>query len=431
MTGIQSLEARSALGVFFAILSYFASTGAWIHRGSRKLFDRAAYIAFALTRFGLYIAVFFILRLPARGDVVGFYVPEARGVLHHLVLYRDIVSSYAPLHPYLDAAILLLWNSPLAIILFSILVEYCLFAIWLRISRHFASEPTVRIAAVLYLASAISLQFVAIDGQNNVLIAILLSLAILVLARHRAVLSGVLVAFSTVLIKFLPLLFVPAFFLSLPRRFRWLAGFTVTLLVGYGYFALRHFEILFPFYLEVADHTASNLLYVVEGVFNVVPPDIVEDAILALALLAVLALFARIVLRRQNTQDTRTAMRLITFGSAALLLTLLIFSKKSWPPYLVLTLFPLCLLMGQGTHLRLRLACFAIFNAVAVTSHSIWATVFGQFLAPAFHQSLAAHRPAAFIFLAAQIALIAGYIWLLAESVAAFRSTDQPRVVAR
>jgi hypothetical protein len=110
---------------------------------------------------------------------------------------------------------------------------------------------------------------------------------------------------------------------------------------------------------------------------------------------------------------------------------LLIFSKKSWPPYLVLTLFPLCLLMGQGRRLRLRLACFAVFNAVAVTSHSIWATVFGQFLAPAFHQSLAEHRPAAFLFLAAQIALIAGYVWLLAESVTAFWSTDQPRVVAR
>lgn len=421
MTGIQSLEARSALGGFFAIISYIVSTSSWIHRGSRELFDRAAYAAFAITRFGLYIFVFFIFGVSARGDVAGFYVPEAHAVLHHLIPYRDIGTCYAPLHPYMDAAILLLWNSPLAIILFTILVEYCLFAVWLRASRHFAAEPTVRIAAVLYLASAVSLQFVAIDGQNNVIIAILLALAILILARHRVILSGALVAFSAVLVKFLPLLFVPAFFLNLPRRFRWLFGFAITLFVGYGYFALRHWEILFPFYLEHADRTASNLPYVAEGVFNFTPPGILEDGLLGVALLAVLILLTRIALRQRNTPDTRTVMHTVTFGCTALLLAVLLFSRKSWPPYLVLMLFPLGLLMGQGTRLRLRLACFAVFNAVAIVAHSFWATVFGQFLASAFHLSLAAHRPAAFVFLILQIVLIIGYAWLLLETISVLR----------
>lgn len=425
MTGLQSLEARSALGGFFAILSYVAASSAWIHRGTRRFFDRAVNVAFIVSRFSLYITAFFILRLPMRGDIPSYYAPEAQAVLHHQLPYRDFPCSYAPLHPFLDAALLLLWHSPLVIALFAILVECFLLPVWLRAARVFASERAVRIAAVLYLTSAISLQFVTIDGQDNVLIALLLGLGVLVLARHRAVLSGVLVALGAVLVKFLPLLFAPAFFLACSRRLRWLFGFVAALVVGYGYFAFRHLPLLFPLQFESTSRTASDLPYLIEGLFNLNGSGAVEDSILALALLAIVALLARVTLRRSDedqTTATATALRVITFGCAALNLTLLLFSKKSWPPYLVLTLFPLCLLIGQGSRFRLRVAGFVLFNAVAVTSHSIWATVFGQFLAPEFHRSLAALDPVAILFLFFQIALIAGYAWLLAESISAFRS---------
>jgi hypothetical protein len=115
-------------------------------------------------------------------------------------------------------------------------------------------------------------------------------------------------------------------------------------------------------------------------------------------------------------------LRLAVFGCASLNLALLIFSKKSWPPYLVLTLFPLCLLLGEGTRQRLRLACFALFNVVAVTTHSIWATIFGQFLAEPFHHALAQRQPMAVVFLVTQILLVAGYAWLLVESIDAMLS---------
>jgi hypothetical protein len=57
------------------------------------------------------------------------------------------------------------------------------------------------------------------------------------------------------------------------------------------------------------------------------------------------------------------------------------------------------------------------FNVVAVTTHSIWATVFGQFLAEPFHHALAQRQPMAIVFLITQILLVSGYIWLLTESI--------------
>jgi hypothetical protein len=414
MTGIQSLEARSALGCVVAATSYILASSRRIHRPKQKFFDRAVTLAFIASRLGLYVLVFFVLHFAVRGDVPTFYVLPARAALEHKLPYIDYPTSYAPLHATLDAGLLLLWNSPLVIILFSIIVECFLLPVWLRVSRIFLSEETVRIAAVLYLASAMSVQFVTIDGQDNAVLEVLLGVSLLLLARFRSVLSGVVLAAGAAVIKFLPLLFAPAFFLVAARRLRWLVGFVTVLVVGYGYFVLRHVPILFPFEFEHNARTASNLPYVLEAIINYTPPNIAEDLAFGVALLIILSLLARIGLRRPSRE---VALRAITFGCVALDLALLFFSRKSWPDYIVLTLFPIGLLFGQGAHRRLRLALFAVFNVIAVTTHSMWASVFSQFLTQPLHQALVARQPAAWVFLFTQILLIAGYAWLLVESI--------------
>jgi hypothetical protein len=53
LTGIQSLEARTALGSFVAVVGYILGSGRWIHRGTQKSFDRAINLAFVASRFGL------------------------------------------------------------------------------------------------------------------------------------------------------------------------------------------------------------------------------------------------------------------------------------------------------------------------------------------------------------------------------------------
>jgi len=414
LTGIQSLEARAALGSLFAAASYILGSSRWIHRSTQKAFDRAVNLAFIGSRLGLYVLVYFILHFAVRGDVPTFYVEPAQAALRGALPYIGYSTSYAPLHATLDAGLLLLWNSPLVIILFSVVAECFLLPVWLRVSRQFLSEDTVRIAAVLYLASAMSVQFVTIDGQDNAVLEVLLGLSLLLLARYRAVLSGVMLAVGAVVIKFLPLLFAPAFFLVAARRLRWLAGFATVMVVGYGYFSLRGVPILFPFRLEHGSRTASDLPYVIEAIVNHTPPNIAEDLTFGIALLLILALLARVGFRRPTRE---VALCAITFGCVALNVALLLFSRKSWPNYIVLTLFPLGLLFGQGGYLRLRLALFAVFNVVAVTTHSIWATVFSQFLAEPLHQALMRRQPMAWVFLASQILLVAGYAWLLIESI--------------
>jgi len=425
MTGIQSLEARTALGSMFAIAGYIAASSSAIHRFTRRSFDRTVNIAFILSRLAIFLGVFFALHLPVRGDIPAFYFPEAHWLLQHQLPYRDFPSSYAPLHSFLGSGLLLLWNSPIAIILFAILAEFLILPIWLRAARLFASESAVRVAAVLYLTSSISLQFVTIDGQDNVIIAVLLGVGVLALARRREALSGALVGFSAVLIKFLPILFAPAFILAARRWLRCLFGFIAVLIIGYGVFAAMHLPIFYPLSVEGGQRTASDLPYLLESLANYTPPTLVENSLLAIVLGILIAVMVR---ARVRSRTETPLLRLAVFGCSSLNLALLIFSKESWPPYLVLTLFPLCLLLGEGGYRPVRLACFALFNVVAVTTHSIWATIFSQFLAQPFHHALFAHQRMAWLFLITQVLLVAGYAWLLIESIDAMLSPTSPLI---
>jgi hypothetical protein len=95
----------------------------------------------------------------------------------------------------------------------------------------------------------------------------------------------------------------------------------------------------------------------------------------------------------------------------------LLLSKKSWPPYLMLSLFPICLLVVSGARSRLRIAAFALFSVVAVTEHSVWANRFAQFSSGAFHAALLEGNARAWLFLILEVLLLAGYAWLFLESV--------------
>jgi hypothetical protein len=408
MTATQTLIARAALGVVTASAGFIAVSIERFRAGSSRTFDRFANATFVVSRFGLYGLLFFVLHLTPRGDIPAYYFPEASAALHGALPYRDFASSYAPLHSYLDGAAILLWRSPLAIILLAILFEAVLLPVWLKLGRELFSEQSVRTAAILYIASPISLQFVAVDGQDNVIVALFLALAILCLLKHRAAVSGALVALGVVCIKFLPLLYFPAFFLVARNRVRWFLGFAGVLAVGYGGFALLHLPLLSPLMRQGDLKTASNLTYVIESVCGVDIPSRVGDVLFLLILAAIFVLIAR-ALRRASEVDR---LRILVFGIAALTLALLVFSKKSWPPYLMFALFPINFLLTEGSRRRLRLAAFALFSMIAVVVQSYWATVFAQPLAPAFHRMLLTRQPAVLFFLGLQVLVVAGYLWL-------------------
>ncbi len=410
MTGSQTLIARAALAVIAGTASLAATNSRFAALPNRR-FDRLVLAAFIISRLGLYLTVFFILHIPPRGDITAFYWNEAKAVLHHLVPYSGFQSSYAPLHSFLDAAVIRLWYSPLALILLAICVEAFVLPLWFRVGRLVASESEVRIGSLLYLTSVISLQFVTIDGQDNVFIAVLLVLALLLIRHRLNFASGVAAGIGPVAVKFLPLVFAPAFFFAVSRRWRWLAGFTTVVALVYGICVIRNIPILQPLALEGEFKSAGNIPYVIESVSGIIFPPRLWDFIVLVVLGIIFALVAKVA----RHADSVERLRILTFAVPAIVFALLLFSKKSWPPYLLFCLFPICLLVAAGG--KRRVVAFALFSFVAVIVHSYWASVLGQINAPELHRGLLALERRCLILLALNFLLLAGYMWLLTLSL--------------
>jgi len=411
LTGQETLIARGALGVFAGAASLAAVYNPRLRQLASPRFDRLVIGSFALSRLGFFGLIFLVLRIAPRGDIPAYYWQEALSALHGLLPYRDFNSSYAPLHPYLDALPIALWHSPLAIILLAILVEAMLLPLWLRFGRELLSEQELRTGALLYLTSAISLQFVAVDGQDTVTISVLLTLALFFLARHRSLLSGAAAGMSVAAIKFLPLLYAPAFFLAAPRRWRWALGFAIPIVAVYGAFLLMRLPILTPLALEGNLKCAGNVPFLIESLLGVTLPSRLWDALLVGAFALVFFLVARV----SRGAGLPSRLRAITFATAALTLALVLFSKKSWPPYLMLSLFPICLLADLRR--RIQVIALAAFSLIAVVEHSYWATLLHQLTAQEFHQGLLSGQATYFVFLALQLLLLWGYGWLLAAAL--------------
>ena len=427
MTGTQTLIARAALGTAGALASIILTRWQLLLELPSRTFDRCLVAALALSRIALFAILFGVLRLAPRGDIPGFYFPQAVEALRHHLPYRDFSSSYAPLHPYLDALFISLWRTPLAIILSSIFGELWLLPIWLRVARELFADKCVRIAALLYVASPISLQFVTVDGQDNVLIALILAASIWFALRSRVFLSGVLLGLSAATVKFLPLFYAPTFFAASPRRLRWATGATATLAVVYGGTLLLRLPILLPLTVEGAMRSAGNVPYLVESAIGTTIPAR-WSTMLLLFLLGAVVVAAASSMRRMATVDR---MRVLTFSMAALTLILLLFSKKSWPPYLMLCLFPLCLLVAEESKRpRLSIAVFAFFSLIAVTEHSVWSSLLLEASSSRLHTALLAQNDIAELFFALHALLLAGYAWLLVRSLLALRtSVETFRVV--
>ncbi len=413
MTGVQTLIARGALGIAGSLAGIALVSMRRLRTLPDELFRTLAIGGLVVSRLGLFGLVFLILRLQVRGDIPGYYWPEAQAAIHGRLPYRDFVTSYAPLHAFLDAAAVQLWHSPLAIILIAIAAECALLPLWLSVGRRLFAEQELRTAALLYLANPMSLIFVCIDGQDNVVIALLLVASLALLLRRSAVIAGAAVAVSMAAIKILALLFTPIFFFATPRRWSWAAGFVSISAIVYGAAVALHLPIAQPLTNESALRTAGNLPYLLEaGTGHLLLPRLL-DAVVLVALCATLLFVARAV--RDQPEGTR--LRVITFAMPALILVLVIFSKKGWPNYLMLVLFPLCLLARRLG--RAGLGLFSAFSAIAVVEHSYWASLFSQIDSPGLHRLLIVGHPAPgelllLGHLLLESLLIAGYGWLLA-----------------
>ena len=426
---LRNLLLRFVFSALLAILSY--AVARWplsgkIREWNNRLFDRALVAFYAASHLLLFILAFFVLHQKPWADLPAFYVPQAHAVMHGLVPYRDFKSSYAPLNPYLDAALLRVHDSPLSILLFQILCDIVSVPFWIGFFRRVLNESTVRKAALLYLMQPLVIWEICLDGKNQGLIALLLAISFYYLAS-REVLSGVSLGLSWILVKILPVMFLPSMLLGVRKRVVWIASVAVPSVVVYGAFMLRGADVTSALRGEAELATPQNLPYLIGALTGWELPKVV----LSLLLLALVAVALGMTTKAQLRQASEEArLWVTTLGCELILLAVMIANKKSDTAYLGMCFFLLCAFVAFDADKGRAVSSFlyAVLSLLALPIASFWFWPLHIESATEMHVLWMAGSRNAWIMMLMQVLLLVSYIGLGAGMLRVIRERADEKI---
>ena len=352
-----TLLARVGLGCVAALASLFIllrPVPAGLLRMRPRRFDGMLLGAMALIRAVLFVAVFGVFHEQVQGDLWAFYLPQARLARQGQWPYRDFYSSYGPFNAPLNGLLLRIHDSGLTLVAFQSVCDVLSVALLLAFLRRFLDETTVRRVGLLMLVQPLMLWNSTVDGRNEALTAVLLLSAMLLVARTDLP-SGVFGSAPLVFVKFLPLLYVPTLLVAARRRGLWVLGALLLPVPVFGYMVLHHYPVLQPLLYEGSLETAGSIGYMVRSITGWKAHGPVLDLITLVSLAAVLCWTALSTLRARTEHGRLWSM---TLGIAALMLTLVAMSKKTFPAYLTGISGPIAAYVAQmiGVHGRRVLA---------------------------------------------------------------------------
>jgi hypothetical protein len=351
--------------------------GAWALRTRvvelpEKAFVRWALGLQAIPALALFVALYVVGHQEPTSDVPSYYLPAAHAVLAGRVPVRDFTLSYAPLFPYVAAALVSLWDSGKVFALFDILLNAAALLLWHTVANACHGRATARQSTLLY-ASCGHVLVQALLGTNQIWIGVALAASATLLLRNRDLGAGVAQAVAAGATKLLAHLFWPVLWIFAPRRSAWLLGALVPVLGLYGGFvALGAGQgLLHPLRYEDGKMSSGNLPYLLDLALG--GSGAAERFILdGLTLVAVATAFGWLF-SSTRTVPPESRPRLLPAGLALAGLVLMCFSKKSFTGYVVFVMYPLVLMLVAGQpNARARIGFLLAFNVLLVAEPSLW-----------------------------------------------------------
>ncbi len=409
----RNLLLRFIFGGLLAILSFLVTR--WKISGklaewTERQFDLYFIALYAACHFLFFFTAFFILHQKPWADLIFVYVPQAHAVMHGLFPYRDFPSSYAPLNPYLDALILKVHDSPLSILAFQIVCDILSVPFWIRFLRRFMNERTVRKAAVLYFLQPLVAWEICMDGKNQGMVSLLLGIAFCTIARRETI-SGLSLSLSWILVKFLPVMFLPTFFVAARNRVTWLMSVALPTVLVYSGFILAKADVTAGARAEGSLVTPQNLPYLMGALTGYDLPAIVLGLLLLLAMGAALVVAIRAQMRAIEEPEKLWTTAL---GVQLILLTFLTVSKKSDTSYLAMCFFLLCAFAAFDADRgkRTMSALYVLLSFLSLPIASFWYWPLNREGATALHAMWLSGNWVAWLMIAMQVSLVGCYVGL-------------------
>jgi hypothetical protein len=375
----------------------------------------------------LFLVLYMLGHQDPTSDVPSYYLPAARAALAGQIPFRDFVSSYAPLFPYVGAALVAVWDSGKIFALFAMLLNAATLVLWHR-SASVCSEPrTLRMSTVLF-ASCGHVIVQGLLGTNQCWIAAAVAASTLLILRERVAAAGFVQAAAACTTKLLAHLFWPVFWICTPHRARWLAAAAIPttavylLFIGIG----AGPNLLHPLRFEATQLSSGNLPYLLDLFLGSLTSErLILDGLTATALAVALGWLywnTRAVAARDRPTLLPAALMLIA-------LTLMIFSKKSFTGYVMFVMYPLVLLLVTG-RTRARVGFLLGFNVLLVAEPSLWFRLNG------FNGSLrdwldSGPTPVIAAFVGLDLVLVGCYVYLAWLSVRSLQATVDGAIADR
>jgi hypothetical protein len=350
------------------------------------------------TSLGWFIALYVIGGHEVTSDVPGYYLPPAHAVLAGQLPYRDFALSYAPLFPYVAAALVSIWDSGKVFVLFDIVLNTVTLLLWHATVRGTCGRLTARHSSILYASSGHVL-VQGLLGTNQAWIAVALAGSALLMAGGRGVAAGVLQGISSGATKILALVFWPALWLCCPQRSRWLWGAALAALTVYGCCAFLGADPLDAVWREADAISSGNLPYLGSLLFgsNSTVARRVFDS-MALAVLGITSIWLYLQVR---ALPASARPKLLYAALALTACVFMLFSKKSFTGYAVFAMYPIAVVLTSSVAgQRMRVVFVLAFNALLAAEPSVWFHLGGP------HQDLSAWLSGR-----ARLAAI-GFLWL-------------------
>lgn len=378
----KTVMLKFAVGAVAALLCLIGLYWKRNYRISDRRFFWEAMGWTCVLRLGLFALAYGVAHMKPQNDVIQYYA-FAKDFMAGKWIYRDINTPYAPLFTYFSTLPLRVWDSMLAMILQSILIEFAALAVWFHVAMRWFPSRVARAGVIMAVTCPVSLLYIGVNGQNQSWLALCLGLAVLALMVRRPVNSGLALSTSVVAVKFLGLLFAPVLFVCSGRRWAWSAAFFLPILVVYGIY--EHWvDILVPL-KKVGDNFPGGSIFFLMSLGGLNTRDATTLRVVDLLGVSTLVAVFLGAWWRVGTPKARDSIA----WCSLLMMVFLIVSKKSFPQYMLFAMVPVCLTMAAQSRLKWRLAAeWAFFNVVASVESSMCYRLMANRLVPDPHNPI-------------------------------------------
>lgn len=353
---LAKLALSSLLGVCILII---------LHPNIRKKFtSRNSFIfTYIISRIIPFVVLYIGLDYDGGSDLSFFY-SYASDVLAGKLMYRDFWQPYSPLFSYVNAAALLLWNSPKAIIIVMMVGE--VIALWLTKKLHLQSNY---LYFNCYLLLPMSFVNNIIANQEDVLLWLFYAAFLLFFVNNKIFKSAIIYMLGIITTKVLfvfPLFVIP---FRKKNQKKSLTLFALTGVVTLGCLLLIFGkDITAPLQLGELPF-APNMISVLNPFFdfNNSQLGLLNFVLIGMVLAGAVYIFYRL----PKVQNKPGEILLYTTGFVVFYILLIVVHKNSLPNYWYIVSMPIAVFYLEFLS-RSQLISFLLLNVIAAIYPSLW-----------------------------------------------------------